>query len=1234
MAEPFSLGASIIGVVGLTIQIGELLVKFGMNWSHAPEDVKHLIVEIQTLKTTLSITYTNAIINPNFKEAMEGVESALLTHFKQKAWNSGKQVDFTITTCKSRLEKLLVELNKASKGHQFGWHRIKTAFLASDIREAVEDLHRQCQAMNNLVGIDSLTLAVETLREVRAVRQDANDDRKARQDWESKNDNMLVELKDELDDISQNDQALELVRFLNLISATEYASQQRDFLSKKTEGTGSWLLASDKYQRWTKGTGGTLFCYGMPGSGKTIMSSNVINELSMCVANSADVYLAYVYCNFRLQHEQSPDNILSSILRQLIRQRNKVPDHIKSLYSRDKTLPSLAQIANALESCIKEFRMGYIIIDALDELSASFGTLRRLVTHLCDIQCKTGLNLFVTSRQIYRAEDLFSTCIKLEVRADDHDVEKYVQSRLPSLPKYVKKDSWLQVKIQSTIVKHVQGMFLLAQLHLESLMDKKSPRAMRRALENLNSGKDAYEIAYEKAMDRIEGQTYDHRQLAIQVLSWITFAKRPLTTQELQHALAVDLDYQSDSFDLDNITDLDYIVSVCAGLVTVDKEAGIIRLVHHTTQQYFDQTRFRFFPQADWQIATTCMRYLSYQNVCSEPFLSREQYHATLENWPLFGYASEYWHEHIDKDKHSHYISIINFLQTSACTAAYQAVVIAKYAQFEESDYYFVDWDFNNNTRSMALHWAVFIGHDKIATELFQTGCDVNLEDFEGMTPLMVAARQGHSEMVKIMLQKWQVEAKTSHRRLSPLLYAATFNQKDVVQVLLENSDIDDHGSAPLGQAIALGRTGIVELLLADSRVHPFVTLQNGDSVLTIAAASGFLEIVDLLLSRDEVEVNHLNGDGHTALQLALIHGHRDIAQRLINDPRTYDDLDGAQGLALLSLAMESGDADLLHRLIQGLEIDLNSTDSQGKTLLVMAVQKRRFDIVSLLLKTSNIDINARDKEGRTALSWAVEASVTKGMSQGLEELAHQNTSILQTLLASNEIDLELRDNRGWSPLFYAASGTCEEMVSLLLSHEQISVDRLGPSGTTALFHVKKVEIAKLLIEAGADFDWKNSAGITPIMHIYHNGHECHDMIEFLCQQGADLQVINSKGETLLLQAALRGDVWMVNLLLRNGADPNVSGKYGKSILFATLEHAPKIVSDIFVASVTRGEAKFEYDKELAAKLRATDISNGASKAPRYQAVIGLLLKWGADKDAISKLDLLKLKSKKASASS
>ena len=74
--------------------------------------------------------------------------------------------------------------------------------------------------------------------------------------------------------------------------------------------------------------------------------------------------------------------------------------------------------------------------------------------------------------------------------------------------------------------------FLLAQLHMDSLMSKPTPGDIKVALKNLPRGEQGLDATYEQAMERIEGQEADFRKLARQVLSWVIHAKRPLSGPE------------------------------------------------------------------------------------------------------------------------------------------------------------------------------------------------------------------------------------------------------------------------------------------------------------------------------------------------------------------------------------------------------------------------------------------------------------------------------------------------------------------------------------------------------------------------------------------------------------------------------------------------------------------------------------------------------------------------------
>lgn len=150
--------------------------------------------------------------------------------------------------------------------------------------------------------------------------------------------------------------------------------------------------------------------------------------------------------------------------------------------------------------------------------------------------------------------------------------------------------------------------------------------------------------AYAEVMDRIDRQKEGLRELAKRVLSWITCAKRPLTTTELQHALAVK--GGEPELDEDNLPQTEDMVSVCAGLVTVDEASGIIRLVHYTTQEYFEQKQISWFPDAQKDIATTCVSYLSFNTFEIGFCPTYKEFEARLRLNPLYGYAARNWGHH------------------------------------------------------------------------------------------------------------------------------------------------------------------------------------------------------------------------------------------------------------------------------------------------------------------------------------------------------------------------------------------------------------------------------------------------------------------------------------------------------------------------------------------------------------------------------------------------------------
>lgn len=253
----------------------------------------------------------------------------------------------------------------------------------------------------------------------------------------------------------------EKAEILNWLTPVDHAPQQSDFMSMRQEGTGQWLLDSDEFQWWVNQNKATLFGPGIPGAGKTIITSVVVEHLRTKFQNDGSVGIAYLYCNFRRQQEQKPTNLLASILKQLIQRRLSVPENIASLYKHHKEAqnrPSFDEISEVLQSVIANYSRTYIIIDALDECQVSGRSL--LLSEIFNLQTKTDVNFFATSRFIPEIVNMFEGSTSLEIYASDEDVARYLDGHMSRLPSFVSRNCALQEEIKTEIIDVVDGMYV------------------------------------------------------------------------------------------------------------------------------------------------------------------------------------------------------------------------------------------------------------------------------------------------------------------------------------------------------------------------------------------------------------------------------------------------------------------------------------------------------------------------------------------------------------------------------------------------------------------------------------------------------------------------------------------------------------------------------------------------------------------------------------------------------
>ena len=128
---------------------------------------------------------------------------------------------------------------------------------------------------------------------------------------------------------------------MHWLSPIDFAAQQHNIISRKEEGTGQWFLDSAEFEAWQQWPEKTLFCPGIPGAGKTMMAAIAIDYLCKR-AQTEDIGIAYVFCAYKNQLEQTVSALLAAVLKQLVQSRPDVAAPITQMYEnhqKHKTQP-------------------------------------------------------------------------------------------------------------------------------------------------------------------------------------------------------------------------------------------------------------------------------------------------------------------------------------------------------------------------------------------------------------------------------------------------------------------------------------------------------------------------------------------------------------------------------------------------------------------------------------------------------------------------------------------------------------------------------------------------------------------------------------------------------------------------------------------------------------------------------------------------------------------------------
>ena len=376
MADPLS----IIGGIAAIVQISTTVVSLIKSAKDASGDRQKILAEInattalcQTLNDYAEINGTECWAE-TFK-TLNQTENGPLSQFKQ---------------CLDYLHK---KLN--TRGATLKW-----PFNKQSVQEILLTIERQKSLINVALANDNLRLSAAIHDELKGVVKCVEDLRISQDKDRRKN-------------------------ILSKLTTIDFEANHADIASRRANLTGRWFLESAQFTSWwTHQSSSTLWCPGIPGSGKTMLSSLVVDRSRAEIAKNPSIGLAGIYCSYR--NTQTTVNLMGSIIRQLLEPLDIEPP--STPLTLEKARATMLVILTSYSNVI-------LVVDALDECEGSITLMKELqefMQKLSNGSSKMLIHLFITGRHSVSldVERMLKPAFQLEIRSKDDDVRMFLQQVL------------------------------------------------------------------------------------------------------------------------------------------------------------------------------------------------------------------------------------------------------------------------------------------------------------------------------------------------------------------------------------------------------------------------------------------------------------------------------------------------------------------------------------------------------------------------------------------------------------------------------------------------------------------------------------------------------------------------------------------------------------------------------------------------------------------------------------
>ncbi len=253
------------------------------------------------------------------------------------------------------------------------------------------------------------------------------------------------------------------------LSPADPSTNYNEALKKRHIGTGQWLLQDARYSRWKEAPSRSfLWLNGIPGCGKTILSSTVIENLENDAATNT---ILYFYFTFTDTAKQTLEYALRALTSQLYHSKPDIQKYLDACFAshdNGRKQPSVDTLCRILDEMIRQIGEVWIVLDALDECPSKDRRREALLEWVYNAYTRhQNIHLLATSRpedDIYSAITRWATTtdniIPLQKESVQTDISSYIQWEVRSRKGLQRWEGYqkVQQEIESTLTEKAHGM--------------------------------------------------------------------------------------------------------------------------------------------------------------------------------------------------------------------------------------------------------------------------------------------------------------------------------------------------------------------------------------------------------------------------------------------------------------------------------------------------------------------------------------------------------------------------------------------------------------------------------------------------------------------------------------------------------------------------------------------------------------------------------------------------------